>query len=117
MSNENKPKVYVNGISAKARQTDYGEFINLGVNVDKVIAFLTEHRNEAGFVNLTVAKRREVGQFGDTHTVMLDTWKPKEQAAGGATAPAAKPAGKKTAAKAPVAPPDPEVTGVDDIPF
>ena len=60
--------------SAKARQTEYGEFLNLGFQVDELIAFAKQHANERGYLNLTVAARREVGKFGDTHSVSLDTY-------------------------------------------
>ena len=33
---------------------------------------------EKGYVNLVVAKRKEVSQFGDTHYIYLDDFKPKK---------------------------------------
>ena len=32
---------------------------------------------EKGYVNLIVARRKEVSQFGDTHYIYLDDFKPK----------------------------------------
>jgi hypothetical protein len=32
--------------------------------------------NSKGYVNIGISERREVGKFGDTHTVWLDTWEP-----------------------------------------
>ena len=66
-------KIYLN-CSAKARQTQYGEFLNLGFKVADLIAFAQEHANERGYLNLTVAPRKEPGKYGDTHSVTLDTY-------------------------------------------
>ena len=55
--------------------------IRLSCNAEKLIAFLQEHVNEAGYVNLTLAKRREPDQYKNTHYVTLDTWKPTGQRA------------------------------------
>ena len=68
--------------SAKARTTQYGEVINLGVKATELIAFAQAHANERGYVNLTVSQRKEVGQYGDTHSVTLDTFEPKARGAG-----------------------------------
>ena len=32
--------------------------------------------NEKGYVNLIVSKRKEVDQYGKTHTVYVDDWTP-----------------------------------------
>ena len=78
MSNQNEQKTYCNGVSAKQITFQSGKTIlKLGVNVDKMIAFLQQHRNAKGFVNLGISERKEVGQYGDTHTVWLDTWSPE----------------------------------------
>ncbi len=50
--------------------------IKLGINVDKFIAFLNQHKNAKGYVNLGISARKEVSQYGETHTVWLDTWQP-----------------------------------------
>jgi len=34
------------------------------------------NKNEKGWVNVVVSKRREVGQYGETHSCSIDTWKP-----------------------------------------
>ena len=69
-------KVYLK-CSAKARQTNYGEMLNIGVKADDLIAFAKQHANGRGYVNLTVSARKEPGKFGDTHSVTLDTYEPK----------------------------------------
>ena len=77
MSNQNEQKTYCNGVSAKRITFQSGKTIlKLGVNVEKMIAFLQQHKNAKGFVNLGISERKEVGQYGDTHTCWLDTWQP-----------------------------------------
>jgi len=68
--------------SAKARTTQYGEMINIGVKATDLIAFAEAHANERGYVNLTVSQRKEPGQYGDTHSVALDIFEPKARAGG-----------------------------------
>ena len=46
------------------------------MNVEKFIAFLNQHKNAKGYVNLGISERREVSQYGETHTAWLDTWSP-----------------------------------------
>ena len=58
-----------------------GSVLRLSAKVEKLIAFINANANEAGYINLTVSRRKEPGQYGDTHTVSLDTWKPKEKLA------------------------------------
>lgn len=60
--------------SAKARQTNFGTVIKLGIKVDDFIAFARQHVNERGYVNLDVVERKEVGPYGDTHSVVLDDY-------------------------------------------
>jgi hypothetical protein len=73
----NEKKIYVPKSSAKARQTPIGEVIRLSFKVDDLVAFVQQHVNEKGYINFEVQKRREVGTYGDTHALTLDTWQPK----------------------------------------
>jgi hypothetical protein len=63
-----------------------GSILNLGFKVSDLVEFAQLHANDRGYLNLCVQSRREVGKFGDTHAVTLDTWvaKPKEAAAAAA---------------------------------
>ena len=101
-------KTYCNGVSAKqiTFQSSGKTILKLGVNAEKMISFLTQHQNAKGFVNLGISERREVGQYGDTHTVWLDTWQPESSRATDAPRTPAKPVSKP-------APP----TETDDVPF
>ena len=64
-----KEKVFPNG----------GSILNLGIKVADLLEFAQRHANERGYLNLSVQSRREIGKFGDTHTISLDAWvkKPK----------------------------------------
>ena len=71
-------KIYLKGCSAKAKTfDDGGQVIKLGLKVEDLADFCRRHKNERGYLNLVISQRREVGQFGDTHTVYLDTYTPK----------------------------------------
>lgn len=54
-----------------------GSVIRLGVKVEDLIAFAKQHGNERGYLNLSIIKRRSVGQYGDTHSVSLDDYEPQ----------------------------------------
>jgi hypothetical protein len=71
-------KIYLKGCSAKAKQFDNGgQIIKLGFKVDDLAEFCRKHKNDRGYLNLVVAERREEGQYGDTHSVYLDTYTPR----------------------------------------
>ena len=69
------PHTYINWISARTITGKYGEFYKLSINLEK----LKEHQNEKGWVNLLMNKRKEVGQYGETHSFTLDEYKPKQE--------------------------------------
>ena len=66
-------KTYIEGTSCKAVQGQFGEFYNISVNLEK----LQQYANDKGYVNMTMSKRREVGQYGDTHYFTLNAWSPE----------------------------------------
>ncbi len=111
----NAPKVYVPGTIAKERSTQYGSIIGLSFNVDKLVAFAKEHCNSKGYLNIDLTPRKEVGQFGDTHSLSLNTFEPKSNTA------FQQPAPKRTAARPAPRAATPEQTpnpgADDDIPF
>ncbi len=73
----NEQKTYINGLTVKEKKFANGNAIlKIGVNVDKLMAQLSQHRNAKGYVNLAISARKTVGQYGDTHCVWLDTWEP-----------------------------------------
>jgi len=68
-------KVYA-PMTVKTREGRFGEEFRIGFNVAKMREFIDLHENATGYVNLQMTKRRDVGKFGETHTVTLDTWSP-----------------------------------------
>lgn len=73
-------KVYLR-CSAKARTfSNGGSVINVGVKADELIEFARKHANQGGYVNLVIQERKRPGQYGDTHSVSLDTYTPKPRA-------------------------------------
>ena len=65
-------KTYIDGSSAKAIQGQFGEFFNISFNYEK----LGQYVNDKGYVNLTMSKRREPWQYGDTHYFTLNEYNP-----------------------------------------
>ena len=68
--------IYINGTQIKEISGEYGSFFNMSIKYDA----LKEHVNEKGYINMTISKRKEVGQYWDTHYATLNTWvKPEEK--------------------------------------
>ena len=66
-------KTYIDGTSCKAINGQYGEFYNMSFNLEK----LQQYANDKGYVNMTMSKRKEAGQYGDTHYFTLNDWTPE----------------------------------------
>lgn len=71
---EKAPKIYVGNGKSKFN----GDLISVSINLDKIP---DEHINEFNgkrFVRLNVALNYEgkVDEYGNTHSVTIDTWKP-----------------------------------------
>lgn len=66
-------KTYIDGTSCKAINGQFWEFFNISINVEK----LQQYANEKGYVNMVMSKRREVGQYGDTHYFTLNEYNPE----------------------------------------
>lgn len=64
--------------SAKTITTQYGNIYKISFNKDD-IKKLQENLSEKGWVNLNMIERKEVGKYGETHSISVDTWQPKEQ--------------------------------------
>lgn len=66
-------KTYIPKCSAKL----LGEsLLKLSFKAKDLVDFIHQNTNDRGYFNICVSPRRETGQFGDTHSVWLDTWKP-----------------------------------------
>lgn len=72
-------KIYAEGIFLKVINTQYGGMLTININVDKFISFLQANKNEKGYVNLNIKKRKEKGRYGDTHYAEVNPWKPKQE--------------------------------------
>jgi hypothetical protein len=66
-------KTYIDWTSCKAINWQFGEFYNMSFNIEK----LTQYANEKGYVNMTMSKRKEPGQYWDTHYFTLNEWTPE----------------------------------------
>lgn len=76
-------KNYIGG-SAKVVSTQFGEIINLSLKLEDMQKIV----NEKGYVNMSVMKRKEPGQYGDTHYVVENDYQ-KNREAHDSSAPAA----------------------------
>jgi hypothetical protein len=74
-------KNYIGG-SAKVVSTQFGEIINLSLKLEDMQKIV----NEKGYVNMSVMKRKEPGQYGDTHYVVENDYQKTREANGGAPA-------------------------------
>jgi len=72
-------KVYA-PMTVKSREGNFGEEFRISFNAERLQAFIAQHTNKSGYVNLQMTRRRETGRFGETHNVTLDTWEPSRPA-------------------------------------
>lgn len=99
-------KRYVKG-SAKEHIFDNGGS-NIHIDILKS-DFDTLPVNERGYVKLTISKLKEVDQYGNSHTITLNDWKPLAK---GATGYPAKGFTAQASPKAPL-----KAKEKDDLPF
>jgi hypothetical protein len=72
-------KTYIKGVKLVEKHFDSGSSIlKMGIKVDTLIEQLNAMKNDKGYVNLGISIRKEPGQYGDTHSLWLDTWQPKQ---------------------------------------
>ena len=69
-------KIYLG--SAKAIQTQHGGLLKVSFKREDLETLLA-NVNQAGYVNLNVSKRKEVSQYGQTHSISIDDWTPNKQ--------------------------------------
>lgn len=70
----NTTKRYVKG-----NGKEFGKYGDIKISV--LIDDLVKNANEKGYVNMILQKRKEVGKFGDTHSLVYDDWKPNKESA------------------------------------
>lgn len=77
-----KPKTYA-PLDAKARQDRFDNTIlAVGGKAEDLITWIRERVNSRGYINLTIAPRRQASERGSTHSVYLDDWEPRQQRGG-----------------------------------
>jgi hypothetical protein len=76
MSNE---KIYVGG--AKEVNGNFGAFHRISFNKQD-LETLMNNLNAKGYVNLNMNKRRQPSQYGQTHSLTIDTWEPTQNQGG-----------------------------------
>ena len=70
-------KIYIGGAKEKVWEDGNSSYsISFG---EKDLALLLANKNEKGYVNLKMTKRREPSQYGQTHSIVVDDWKPNGQ--------------------------------------
>ena len=69
-------KIYVGG--AKEMTGNFGSFHKISFSKDDLDK-LAENLNAKGYVNLAMNKRRQPSQYGQTHSLVIDTWQPEAQ--------------------------------------
>ena len=70
-------KIYIGGAKEKVWEDGNSSYsISFG---EKDLALLIANKNEKGYVNLKMTKRREPSQYGQTHSIVVDDWKPSGQ--------------------------------------
>lgn len=112
MAETNQEKIYVprSIVREKTFERSGKTILTLSLHADTVAKFLRDHADDKGFVTLGASRTRELGRYGQTHCLWLDTWKPdpnRKQAA-----PTASPSPKVGAGQPSQFPPDD-----DDVPF
>lgn len=73
---EQKTYVPKSGAKEITFQSTGNKMMKLNFHAETLASFAKQHANEKGYITLCVTARKEVGQYGDTHCVWLDTWKP-----------------------------------------
>ncbi len=69
-------KIYVGG--AKEVSGNFGEFHKISFKRED-LELMMQNLNAKGYVNLNMNKRREPSQYGQTHSLVIDTWQPDSQ--------------------------------------
>ena len=98
-------KIYAPG-SAKLREKCNWFELGYSFKADQMIEFIRANTNSRGYVNLRFNERRQLGKYGETHTVSLNDYEPQEKSP--------QPQARNTPPAAPQSVPSPQS---DDVPF
>ena len=72
-------KTYV----GKGKKHESFDLTNISIEKSQIEKFWKDHKNGKAYLNLTVGGLRQADQFGNTHSVWVDDYKPKEATAEG----------------------------------
>lgn len=70
---DTKQKQYVG--SGKVINTQHGGFLKISFSQADLQTMLNS-LNDKGYVNLNVNKRQQPSEWGHTHSISIDTWRP-----------------------------------------
>lgn len=65
-------KIYVDGLFVDQKETSFGKIDKISVQAGKFIAFINQHKNEKGYVNIDLLESRKGGKYA-----VLNTFQPK----------------------------------------
>jgi len=69
-------KIYVGGATEK--NGNFGAFHKISFKRED-LDLMIQNLNSKGYVNLNMNRRREPSQYGQTHSLVIDTWQPDPQ--------------------------------------
>lgn len=72
-------KIFIGTV--KTREGKFGAFQSISFS-KKDYEEMAKHFNDRGYINLVMNARKEVGQYGETHSVSIDNWKPEPREGG-----------------------------------
>lgn len=76
-------KIFIEGTHIKEKEFEKnGERwskMSMSFELEKFYQDAKQHMNEKGYVNTTISKRKVPSEYGHTHFMELDTWKPTNQ--------------------------------------
>lgn len=93
--------------------------MKISMSAEKFHDFIEDHKNEKGYVNLVISRRRTPSEHGDTHYATLDTWKPKTDSGKDSRTSYRQPYGQREIPPEESQPKQPNLGGIeeDDVPF
>jgi len=71
-------KRYTNGIFIKSVKTKFGSLLNVSIS-DSALKELQAELNPKGYVNLTIAERKEADKYGNTHYAFYNDYTKSEE--------------------------------------
>ena len=70
-------KTYINKAQCKEINLNFWNFYNMSFNIEE----LQKIANNKGYINITMSKRKESDQYGNTHYFTLNEWTPDKNSA------------------------------------